>query len=118
VRREPARAPEDRADVRRFAVPPRLRPVVARLFGERVLARFLRRVLLAIVGPPLVEWDAKSWLKTFRCARSFDGPDGFPFGARPGEDLAAAPENASRRNCAAALPDARSPARRRRGHDG
>jgi hypothetical protein len=58
VRREAARA---REDVPRFAAPPRFR-VVARLVRERVPARFFRRVLLAIVGPPLVEWDAKSWL--------------------------------------------------------
>jgi hypothetical protein len=88
VRRELARA---REDVARFAVPARFR-VVARLVRERVAARFFRRVLLAIVGPPLVEWDAKSSLGTFRCARSFDGPDAFPFrAALLGEDSADVP---------------------------
>jgi hypothetical protein len=51
VRRAPERPRADRADVRRFAVFPRLR-VVARLLREPVLARFFRRVLLAIVGSP------------------------------------------------------------------
>jgi len=53
--REVREVRDDRADVRRFDVAPRLRRVVARLlFREPVVARFFRRVLLAIVGPPLI----------------------------------------------------------------
>lgn len=71
-----------RADDRLLAAAARLRRgrVVARPLRDDVLARFFRRVLLAIREPPLSAWTLSHGRPA--CARSFDGSGAFPFAGR------------------------------------